>query len=98
MFRRVFLLVFVLGTLSLRAQTPADLAADEGLWHGYDGELRYASRLLVALAESIPADKWVDAPSLWEPLLGLALPVFGYVVCWGIVPVLAWVLLGFAES
>ena len=66
MFRRLVLLVFVLGTLSPRAQSPATLAANEGLWQGYDGELRYASRLLLALAEAIPADKYA-----WRPAPGV---------------------------
>ena len=66
MFRRLFLLVFVLGTLSLCAQSAATLAANEGLWQGYDGELRYATRLLLALAEAIPADKYA-----WRPAPGV---------------------------
>ena len=41
-------------------------AANEGIWEGYDGEWRYASRLLVAMADAIPADKygWRPAPGV----------------------------------
>jgi uncharacterized damage-inducible protein DinB len=41
-------------------------AANEGIWEGYDGELRYSSRLLVSMAEAIPADKygWRPAPGV----------------------------------
>ena len=42
------------------------MAANEGIWEGYDGELRYTSRLLVAMAEAIPAEKygWRPAPGV----------------------------------
>jgi uncharacterized damage-inducible protein DinB len=41
-------------------------AANEGIWEGYDGELRYSSRLLISIAEAIPADKysWRPAPGV----------------------------------
>ena len=44
----------------------ADAAADEGIWQGYDGEWRYVSRLLISLAEAIPADKygWRPGPGV----------------------------------
>ena len=50
----------------MRAQSAATLAANEGIWEGYDGEWRYVSRLLVSLAEAIPADKygWRPAPGV----------------------------------
>ncbi len=53
------------------------LAANEGIWEGYDGELRYTSRLLLSLADAIPADKysWRPAPgvrSVSEVLMHLA--------------------------
>jgi len=52
-----------LGSLSLRAQRIDPL---EGLWQGYDGEWGHVSRQLVALAETIPADKiaWRPAPGV----------------------------------
>ena len=39
---------------------------NEGIWEGYDGEWRYVSRLLLSLAEAIPADKysWRPAPGV----------------------------------
>ena len=62
----VFLSVVVLGTVTLHAQTPATQAANEGIWQGYDGEWRYVSRLLISLAEAIPADmySWRPAPGV----------------------------------
>ena len=53
------------------------LAANEGIWEGYDGEWRYVSRLLISMAEAIPADKygWRPAPgvrSVSEVLMHLA--------------------------
>lgn len=65
MFRRL-LLAFVLSTLTLHAQSPAMLAANEGIWEGYDGEWRYVSRLLVSMAEAIPAEKYG-----WRPESGV---------------------------
>ena len=78
MFRSLLLLLaFVLSTLTLRAQSPAMLAANEGIWEGYDGEWRYVSRLLVSMAEAIPAEKygWRPEPgvrSVSEVLMHLA--------------------------
>jgi hypothetical protein len=40
MVRRLVFLSLVLGTFTLRAQTPAMQAANEGIWEGYDGEWR----------------------------------------------------------
>jgi len=53
------------------------LAANEGIWEGYDGEWRYVSRLLVSMAEAIPAEKygWRPEPgvrSVSEVLMHLA--------------------------
>ncbi len=42
------------------------LAANEGIWEGYDGEWRYVSRLLVSMAEAIPAEKYG-----WRPESGV---------------------------
>jgi uncharacterized damage-inducible protein DinB len=66
MFKRFVLVALLLGSYMAHAQTPADLAADEGIWQGYDGEWRYVSRLLVSLADAIPADKYG-----WRPELGV---------------------------
>ena len=62
MIRRLLFLALVLGTFTLHAQSPATTAANEGIWEGYDGEWRYVSRLLVSMAEAIPADKYT-----WRP-------------------------------
>ena len=77
MLQRFLLLSLLLGAFSLRAQTPATLAANEGIWEGYDGEWRYVSRLLLSMAEAIPAEKygWRPAPgvrSVSEVLMHLA--------------------------
>jgi uncharacterized damage-inducible protein DinB len=62
MVRKLLCVALFLSCCGLRAQSAADLAADEGIWHGYDGEWRYASRLLLSIAEAIPADKYS-----WRP-------------------------------
>jgi uncharacterized damage-inducible protein DinB len=62
MIRRLFFLSLILGTFTLHGQSPAAQAANEGIWEGYDGEWRYVSRLLVSMAEAIPADKYT-----WRP-------------------------------
>lgn len=77
MFRRLLFLGVVLSAFTLHAQSPAMLAANEGIWEGYDGEWRYVSRLLVSMAEAIPAEKyaWRPAPgvrSVSEVLMHLA--------------------------
>ena len=66
MIRRLLSFCLVFGVLTLHAQGPAMQAANEGIWEGYDGEWRYASRLLVAMADAIPADKygWRPAPGV----------------------------------
>ena len=46
MLKKVFLLALILGASTLHAQSPSMLAANEGIWEGYDGEWRYVSRLL----------------------------------------------------
>jgi uncharacterized damage-inducible protein DinB len=58
MIRRLLLVALLLGSYTLHAQSPAEAAANEGIWEGYDGEWRYVSRLLVSIAEAIPADKY----------------------------------------
>lgn len=58
MISRLLLVALLLGSYTLHAQSPAEAAANEGIWEGYDGEWRYVSRLLVSIAEAIPADKY----------------------------------------
>ena len=69
----LFALIFLsAGTVCLHAQaapqaTPMPMSdPNEGIWKGYDGELRYVTRLLVSLAEAIPAEKygWRPAPGV----------------------------------
>ena len=66
MIRKLLCLCLVLGAFTMHAQNPAMLAANEGIWEGYDGEWRYVSRLLVSMAEAIPAEKygWRPAPGV----------------------------------
>jgi uncharacterized damage-inducible protein DinB len=66
MFRRLLLVALLFSSCALHAQTPADAAANEGIWQGYDGEWRYVSRLLLSMAEAIPADKYG-----WRPQPGV---------------------------
>jgi len=62
MMRRLLCVALLLSSCAIRAQSPAEMAADEGIWKGYDGEWRYASRLLISIADAIPADKYS-----WRP-------------------------------
>ncbi|GGH04366.1 DinB family protein [Silvibacterium dinghuense] len=66
MLRRLVCVALLLASSTIRAQSAADAATNEGIWQGYDGELRYASRLLISLAEAIPADKYD-----WRPEPGV---------------------------
>jgi len=66
MLKRLLLLTLLFSAYTLHAQSPADLAANEGIWQGYDGEWRYVSRLLVSMADAIPADKYS-----WRPQPGV---------------------------
>ncbi|MCX6630628.1 MAG: STAS domain-containing protein [Candidatus Solibacter sp.] len=59
---KILLLALVLGGLTLNAQVDPL----EGLWQGYDGEWAHVSRQLVALAETIPAEKFA-----WRPAPGV---------------------------
>lgn len=54
----------------------------DGLWQGYDGELAYAARQILALVEAFPQDKftWRPAPGVFstaEMCLHLAQANFG---------------------
>jgi len=59
----VFGLIVLTGArgVSARGQDPLD-----GLWQGYDGELRHVTRQLVALAEATPENKFA-----WRPAPGV---------------------------
>src|SRR5258706_397145 len=48
-----------------QAQAKADDPL-EGVWQGYDGELRHVERQLIALAEATPEDKFT-----WRPAPGV---------------------------
>ena len=82
--RSVLLLVVLLCPYHLAtAVPPAPPPQDtnEGLWQGYDGEWRYTSRLLLQLADAIPAGKynWRPAPgvrSVSEVFMHLSLANF----------------------
>ena len=63
---KLLVLLLLLTTVRLHAQTTPVTDPNEGIWHGYDGELRYVSRLLISLAEAIPADKYT-----WRPAPGV---------------------------
>ncbi len=59
----------VAGMASQGTRAQAQAKADdpyEGLWQGYDGELRHAERQLIALAEATPEDKFT-----WRPAPGV---------------------------
>ena len=62
------LLSLLLSLATLNGQRAAAGKVDnvEGLWQGYDGEWVHVSRQLVALAETIPADKYG-----WRPAAGV---------------------------
>ena len=61
--RKLLLVLIFFSSSLLRAQKNDPL---EGLWQGYDGEWIHVSSQLVALAEAIPADKY-----LWRPGPGI---------------------------
>jgi uncharacterized damage-inducible protein DinB len=58
-------LVGFAGARGASAQAKAD-DPYEGLWQGYDGELRHVDRQLIALAEATPEDKFT-----WRPAPGV---------------------------
>src|ERR1700753_34851 len=82
MFKRIASFALILCASTLHAQSAADKAAGEGIWHGYEGEWRYVSRLLISMAEAIPADKysWRPAPgvrSVSETVMHIAQSNYG---------------------
>src|SRR6476660_5953191 len=69
--KRLFAVMIAVGLVGLAGarSTQAQAKADdpyEGLWQGYDGELRHAERQLIALAEATPEDKFT-----WRPAPGV---------------------------
>ncbi len=78
---KTLLLLLALSSTALQAQTATTNPQYEGIWEGYDGEWGHVSRQLIALAEAIPADKymWRPAPgvrSISEVLMHVALANF----------------------
>jgi uncharacterized damage-inducible protein DinB len=59
---KALFVALILGSLTLQAQQPK-LDPLEGVWQGYDGEWLHVSRQLVALADTIPAEKFAWRPS-----------------------------------
>jgi uncharacterized damage-inducible protein DinB len=77
----LFCLLLTVATLCGQRAAVGKVDTMEGLWQGYDGEWGHVSRQLVALAETIPADKyaWRPAPgvrSTSEVIMHLALANF----------------------
>jgi uncharacterized damage-inducible protein DinB len=78
---RVFLaLLLVTAAIAQRAGTPR-VDSMEGLWQGFDGEWGHVSRQLLALAETIPEDKYSwrpgpDVRSTSEVIMHVALANF----------------------
>jgi uncharacterized damage-inducible protein DinB len=66
MLKRLVFVALLIGAYTLQAQSPSEAAANEGIWEGYNGEWRYVSRLLISMAEAIPADKYC-----WRPEPGV---------------------------
>jgi len=67
--RRIILAAIVIGlTLFTGARDVRAHAQDptEGLWQGYDGELRHVAKQLIGLAEATPEDKFA-----WRPAPGV---------------------------
>jgi uncharacterized damage-inducible protein DinB len=60
------LLLLVLSTATLHAQTAAANPQYEGIWEGYDGEWTHVTHQLVELANAIPENKysWRPAPGV----------------------------------
>ena len=62
----IFALVLAITALSAQQQKRPESYWTEGLWQGYPGEWTHVSRQVLALAETIPADKYT-----WRPELGV---------------------------
>ena len=59
--RFLLVLILAIGASAQRADTPR-VDSLEGLWQGFDGEWGHVSRQLMALAETIPEDRYT-----WRP-------------------------------
>jgi hypothetical protein len=55
------ILLLAAAAIGQRADAPR-VDSSEGVWQGFDGEWGHVSRQLIALAETIPADKYA-----WRP-------------------------------
>ena len=67
--KKLILAVMVFGLTVLAGAHGANAQGQDpldGLWQGYDGELRHVTRQLVALAEATPEDKFA-----WRPAPGV---------------------------
>jgi uncharacterized damage-inducible protein DinB len=64
--KMLFCLLLTVATLHGQRATAGKVDSMEGLWQGYDGEWGHVSRQLIALAETIPADKYA-----WRPAPGV---------------------------
>ena len=63
---KILLALVLVATASAQPATAARVDSMEGLWQGFDGEWGHVSRQLLALAETIPADKYS-----WRPGAGV---------------------------
>src|SRR5580765_4620998 len=61
-----FLSAFFVSTPFLSAPIALAQKPPEGIWEGYDGELKHVSSQLIALAEATPEDKFA-----WRPAAGV---------------------------
>lgn len=71
-----------------KIDSPTKVDTLEGLWQGFDGEWGHVSRQVIALAETIPAEKysWRPAPgvrSVSEVFMHLAIANFGLLAITG---------------
>jgi uncharacterized damage-inducible protein DinB len=78
--RVLLVLLLAAAAIAQRTDTPR-IDSFEGLWQGFDGEWAHVSRQLMALAETVPADKYAWRPgpgvrSTSEVLMHLAISNF----------------------
>jgi uncharacterized damage-inducible protein DinB len=67
--KKLILALIVFGLMVLAGARGANAQGQDpldGLWQGYDGELRHVARQLIALAEATPEDKFT-----WRPAQGV---------------------------
>ena len=63
---KILLVLFISAAASAQRADGPRVDSLEGLWQGFDGEWGHVSRQLIALAETIPADKYA-----WRPGAGV---------------------------